>query len=218
MAKPSSLNGTHALGAALKRAPWALVVLVAIGLAIASAGFALSSGKRASPADHGTTNLGAGIDDVTLLDEAGAPIAWSSLRGRPRVLFFGFTHCPVICPVTVYELTAAMERIGPGADNLAVEFVTLDPARDTPEVLRAYFKGFGGKVHGFSGEEASIARVAKAYEVTYRKSEEANGEYSLDHTATAFLISPSGAVVDVIGYGSPPETIEKRLRALLAGS
>ena len=157
----------------------------------------------------------AGADAVVLTNQQGQEIRWSALKGAPRALFFGFTHCPVICPVTVFELTDAMDKIG--ENNLVIDFVSIDPERDTPSRLREYFSGFGPRVRAYTGAADAIARLARVYEVTYKRQELEDGDYTMDHTATVFLLDAQGREADVVAYGSPPEVLQSRLRSLIAG-
>jgi protein SCO1/2 len=159
-------------------------------------------------------NVGRDIDDVALTSSAGESVRWRDLSGGPRAVFFGFTHCPVICPVTVYELTAAMERTG--ASALRIHFITVDPERDTPERMREYFSGFGPSVTGFTGEADALRRVWDAFEITATRAALDNGGYTIDHTATVFLLSGAGRVQDVVAYGAEPEVLDQRVRALVS--
>ena len=168
----------------------------------------------APSAESDFARLGRGLDSLTLVDQTGATIPWGDLKGKPRALFFGFTNCPVICPVTVYELTAALDAIGAPVDSIAVQFVTVDPERDTPERLAAYFAGFGPRVHAFTASPETTARIAEAFEVTYVSTPTSSG-YTIDHTATVFLLDEAARVVDVIAYGTAPDVLAERLRALL---
>ncbi len=143
-----------------------VALVAAAGLGVG----AVTMQARGTQSTSAYSGLGHGIDDVYLLDAAGAPVRWAELGGKPRALFFGFTHCPVICPVTVYELDDAVQRIGDPARAIEIQFVTLDSARDTPQVLHDYFSGFSANVHPFGGDAAQIDRVARAFEVTYRRS------------------------------------------------
>jgi protein SCO1/2 len=179
---------------------------------------AFGAGKAApSAVPASLTRLGQGIDDATLLDENGKTIVWRDLKGQPRALFFGFTHCPVVCPVTVWELDSALLELGAEAGSIKVTFVTLDPARDTPAVLRNYFSGFKGRVQPLSGTQAVIDRIAKSFEVTAQKVNTGNGDYTLDHTAGVYLLDPSGNVVDTLAFGASREVTVTRLRALVTG-
>jgi len=159
--------------------------------------------------------LGQGVDGIILTDATGKQVTWGTLKGKPRVLFFGFTHCPVVCPVTVWELDAALTEIGPKAADLKINFVTLDPKRDTPADMAKYFSGFKGRVLPFTGEDAQIARLAAAYEIKFQKVDTGKGDYTVDHTAIAFLIGADGKVRDTLAFGSPRELTVTRLKALL---
>ncbi|ANP45724.1 SCO family protein [Candidatus Viadribacter manganicus] len=159
--------------------------------------------------------LGRGIDDVLLTSSGGEDLAWRSLRGRPRALFFGFTHCPEICPVTIYELTASAERLGPPGAALRIDFVTVDPERDTPERMASYFSGFGPNVTGFTGSEAALGRLRAAFDITATRTPLASGDYTMDHTATVFLLDRGAIVRDVIAYGSTQTLIDERLGSVI---
>lgn len=160
--------------------------------------------------------LGRGVGEVSLTDQSGTAVAWRDLNGRPRAVFFGFTKCPVICPVTVWELDAALAKIGKAADAVQVVFVTLDPERDTPAAMKSYFSSFGTRVRAFTGASADIDRVAKAFEVVRERVALQDGDYTLDHTAAVFLLDAEGAVVDTLAYGTPQDVIVKRLKELIA--
>ena len=191
-----------------------------IGLWLGAAG---ACSPRAEPEPEseqvggGLDRLGRDIEGVILVSDAGVSAPWGTLNGKPRAVFFGFTHCPVICPVTVWELNHALEQLGPRGEGVEIQFISIDPQRDTPERLLDYFSGFDGRIDAFTGAPADIARLAQAFEVVYARQETDNG-YTMDHTATVFLLDADGAVRDVIGYGSPPETVQARLDALIAAS
>lgn len=160
--------------------------------------------------------LGRGIADIGLTDQSGLVVKWSALNGRPRAVFFGFTRCPVICPVTVWELDAALTKVGQAGDAVQVVFVTLDPERDTPEAMKSYFSSFGGRVRGLTGPMGDIERVAGAFEVVRERVALQGGDYTVDHTAAVFLLDANGVVVDTIAYGTPQDVIVKRLKELIA--
>lgn len=161
-------------------------------------------------------NRGASADSVRLTNQLGEEVRWGALKGTPRAVFFGFTHCPVICPVTIFEVNDALDKIG--ATNVAIDFVTIDPRRDTPERLREYFSGFGPRVRAYTGEPAEIARLARAFDVVYSEQPTTGGDYSMDHTATVFLVDSAGRTIDVVAYGSPPDVMQERLRALVGSA
>ena len=182
--------------------------------ALAAPGVAQAKPAATTPAS--LQKLGQGIGTIELTDTAGKSVQWDQLNGKPRVLFFGFTHCPVVCPVTVWELDAALNEIGAPAADLKINFVTLDPKRDTPAVLAKYFSGFKGRVIPLSGTDENIAHIAKAYDIHFEKVDTGKGEYTLDHTAIAFLINARGHVVDTLAFGASRELSVTRLKDLLA--
>lgn len=191
----------------------ALVLAIGAGALIAGAGvFAATQG---GPANEYAA-IGRSLNDVELTNSRGEVVRWGRLAGAPRAVFFGFTHCPVICPVTIYELTAAADRIGVDADAFEIQFITVDPQRDTVERMTAYFSGFGPRVTGYTGSQASLDRMMRGFEVSATRVELSNGDYTIDHTATVFLLDESGRVVDVVAYGAEPTVLEERLRDLLA--
>jgi protein SCO1 len=174
------------------------------------------------PAPQATTQraelfdtVGKGAEAISVRGADGSIAAWGSLNGAPRVVFFGFTHCPEICPTTLSDLSAAMKRLGAPASALRVDFVSLDPARDTPDVLRAYMAGFGPEFRAFSADEAELDKLVKSFRVAYKKSDLGGGDYTIDHTTLAYLLNGDGRVVDIAGYQTPPERLDAQLKALL---
>lgn len=176
---------------------------------------ALAAASPTKP-QAGFASLGHGVDDIVLHDGAGANVSWNAFTGKPRLLFFGFTHCPVVCPVTVWELDSALLELGPQAQDLKITFVTLDPARDTSAVLSKYFSGFKGRVIPLTGTGPDIAKIARAFDITFEKVATGKGEYTIDHTASVFLINGKGQVTDSLAFGTPRDVTLKRLRNLLA--
>lgn len=195
-------------------------IAAAIWMALALGGCqqepAAPGATAAGAGENAFAELGQGIDDVTLtLVSAGEATRWGALNGKPRAVFFGFTHCPMICPVTIWELSHAMQQLGVAPDAVALDFVTVDPERDTPARLREYLASFDGPVRGLYADGETLAAITQSFDVVARRTPTDDGAYTIDHTATVFLLDSSGRVVDGIVYGSPPELIQERLRALL---
>lgn len=136
-----------------------------------------------------------------MADLDGRPVGQADLLGRPTALFFGFTHCPEVCPTTLTTLSEALGRMGKDADRLNVVFVTLDPERDTPDSLRDYLTAFDPRIRGFVGTPDQVARMADAYHVTYRRIPMKDGDYTMEHSATVALFDKTGRMVGEIGYG-----------------
>lgn len=199
---------------------WTAVFGAAAVALAAGALFAMRQDRQSeAPADESSAiafaDLGRDLETATLVNAEGERVEWSGLNGQPRAVFFGFTHCPVICPVTIYELTDAVQKLGPQGAALTIDFISVDPDRDTPQVLHDYVTPFGPNIRAFTGAREEIDRVAEAFEVTVRKVDLETGDYTIDHTASVFLVDRNGAVVDAVAYGTPPETLAERLRAII---
>lgn len=151
-----------------------------------------------------------------LMDTEGRPVSQSDLLGRPSAVFFGFTYCPEICPTTLGELTAVMQALGADAERLNIVFISVDPERDTPEQLKLYMSNFDPRIRAFTGTPETVAQVAKAYRVYYRKVP-IEGGYTMDHTSTLFLFDKDGGFVEPVSYGTPVPVLTDRLRRLVAG-
>lgn len=164
------------------------------------------------------SGLALNIDDVALTSSDGEQLRWRDLNGRGHLVFFGFTRCPEICPTTVAELSAAMEEIGPAAEGLRVNFISVDPERDTPALLRDYFSSFGPQFRGFSTDRASLDRIVASFQAMYEYVPTAGGDYTVNHTAITYLLNSEGRVVDIIGYGTPHPRVVAQLRSFLTES
>lgn len=153
--------------------------------------------------------------DFTLRSASG-PVSVSDFRGDVVVLFFGYTFCPDVCPTTLADLAGAMRNLGDEADEVQVVFVSVDPARDTPERLAQYVTSFDPRFIGVTGTEDEIAAVAAVYGIFYEKHEgtPASG-YLIDHTATAMVIDREGRLKLVLPFGIGPQDIAADLHELL---
>lgn len=171
--------------------------------------------EDARNADKGLKDLGRGVGQIELKDVDGRTVRLKDFGGKPHVLFFGFTRCPVVCPVTVWELDAALEAIGKDAKDIGIVFITLDPARDTPAVMKNYFSGFKGRVTALTAPLPVITRLTKAYDVRFERVDTGKGDYSIDHTAHAFLVNADGGVVDTVAFGASRELSVTRLKSLI---
>ncbi|GJD33348.1 SCO family protein [Methylobacterium aerolatum] len=150
----------------------------------------------------------------TLADLDGKPVTQDDLKGKPTALFFGFTRCPEVCPTTLSTLSGVLEKMGKDADRLNVVFVTLDPARDTPDALRDYLTAFDPRIRALRGTEAETARMADLFHVHVKKVAGKDGDYSLDHTAAIELFDRTGRVVGEIGYTESERTALAKLITL----
>lgn len=155
----------------------------------------------------------------SLIDQNGKEVTDRDFRGRYMLVFFGFTHCPDICPTELQVMSTALEALGPKAEKVVPIFITLDPERDTPEVVDNYVKNFGANFVGLTGSPEAIAQAAKAYRVAFSKFEykgkDGNYGYSVDHSAFVYLMGPDGELKEIFNYGTPAEKISKTLDSYL---
>ncbi len=154
--------------------------------------------------------------DFHLNEATGKPVSLADYRGKVVVLFFGYTHCPQICPTTLADLAQVMRELGKDADKVQVLFVTLDPERDTRELLAQYPPAFYPTFKGLSGDTMATAQAAQAFGVIYQKQPNKNGGYDLDHSAGTYLIAPGGKPVLLSPYGQSAELLVHDIRLLLA--
>jgi protein SCO1/2 len=150
-----------------------------------------------------------------LVDQNGRTVSEQDLKGRPSLVFFGFTHCPEICPTTLFDMSEVMRALGPDADRTHAVFITVDPERDTQEVMKDYLSSFDPHLSGLTGDDAAIAAVAKEYRVYYRKVPLEDGSYTMDHTAIVYLMDKEGRFVQPFSLKRPPEAAAADLRRYL---
>ena len=157
------------------------------------------------------------LDDFTLTSDTGAPLSLHDLRGRPALLFFGYTNCPDICPTTMFEWKKIKGQLGADAGKVAFVFVSVDGDRDTPEVVRQYVHGFDPDFIGLTGDEASIQRVAKDFGVYFNHHGDAASDpkHLIDHGSYSFLLNHDGKLHTVYSYGVPADVIRADVRRVL---
>ncbi len=147
-----------------------------------------------------------------LIDHNGKPISDKDLKGRPYLVFFGFTHCPDVCPTTLFDVSELMRALGPDADRTAALFITVDPERDTAPVLKDYLSSFDPHVRGATGEPKAVEAAEKAYRVYAKKVPGENGDYSMDHTALVYLMDKKGRFVAPFSLKRRPADAAAELR------
>lgn len=158
-----------------------------------------------------TFNVGA---EFSLINHKGEPVNETVFQGYPSALFFGFTHCPEVCPTTLNDLALAKQDLR-GDDALKVYFITLDPLRDTADVLAEYIPYFGPDFTGITGSEADIQALSKSWGIYAQKSDLSDGGYNIDHTATVFLLDSKGQFAGTIAYGEAQNIAVKKLENLI---
>lgn len=155
--------------------------------------------------------------DFALEDFNGKSRTLEDFRGKVVVLFFGYTHCPDVCPTTLAELAAAMKRLGPDADRVQVLFVTVDPARDTPQLLAQYVPAFDKRFLGLRGDAEALAKTAGEYKVIYEKRPGSTpGSYSMDHSAGTYIYDTKGRLRLYVSYGQGTDVFVHDIGVLLA--
>ena len=153
----------------------------------------------------------------SLNDHTGKPVTLDSYKGKVVVLFFGFTHCPDVCPTTMAEMSAVMKELGPDADKVQVLFATLDPERDTKELLSQYVPGFDSRFVGLYGTPEQVAATAKEFKVFYQKVPgKTPDSYTIDHTAGSYVFDKSGKLRLFLRHGGGPAPIVHDLKLLVA--
>jgi|SRR5215469_2940754 len=198
-----------------------LLIVILAGFLIGALGGAsaliLTSGAQTPKVETTGTALIGG--PFTLVDQNGKTVTDRDFRGKYMLIFFGFTHCPDICPAELQVMSAALDALGPKADDVVPIFVTLDPGRDTPEAVGAYVKNFGKTFVGLTGSPTAIANAANAYRVAYQKFEykdkDGNYGYSIDHSALVYLMDKDGKYLAHFAYGTPATKMTETMRRYL---
>lgn len=143
----------------------------------------------------------------TLTDQNGAKRDSNEFQGRYMLVFFGYTFCPDVCPTTLAVMAAALDKMGSGADRIVPVFISVDPARDTPDVLKAYLSAFGPRFVGLTGTEEEIASVTKAYRVYVQAHKDQGENYAVDHSGVIYLMDRSGAFLANYSLDASPDKL-----------
>ena len=152
----------------------------------------------------------------TLVDRNGKPFTDGNLKGKPFAIFFGFTHCPDVCPTSLSRMAQLRKQLGADGERFNIVFVSLDPERDSPETVGNYVDLFETPIIGLTGNSAQIADAAKAYGVFYEKVRQGEGDdYTIDHTASIFLVDADGRFVTTIAHGEDQATALAKVRRIL---
>lgn len=186
---------------------WALVAIIIAVLGVSW--FSGNGGK--SIMEMAGAEIGG---PFTLEKTDGSSITEKDLQGKAHAIFFGFTHCPEVCPTTLFEAAGWLKNLGTDAEKFAIYFITVDPERDTPEMLDLYMESFPG-ITGLSGSPEKLAEVQKLYKVYSKKVPLEGGGYTMDHTATVYLMDEDGKFSGTIAYGENPDIAMKKIRRLV---
>jgi cytochrome oxidase Cu insertion factor (SCO1/SenC/PrrC family) len=195
----------------LKRSVIFGIITLLLGAALG--GYALWSSRGLS--------TGSGVALVggpfTMVNQKGETVTEKSFRGKPMLLFFGFTFCPDVCPTELQVMTAALTALGDQGKDIQPIFVTVDPARDTPEVLASYVKNFGDNVVGLTGSAAQVEAMANTYRVFYAKQDNPKDpeNYQMDHSAILYLMGPDGVFIKHFSYTNDAKALAAGLKLAL---
>jgi protein SCO1 len=173
----------------LRLARWTLLPL------LLAAAVLLAGCDHHEPLPWRLTNVSGHMPDLDfhLTDDEGKPVAGADYRGKVVLLYFGYTHCPDVCPLTLAQLHVVMERLGPLADGARILFVSVDPARDTPAVMHAYVNAFDKRAVGLTGTASAIEALSKRYRSAFtREPDPGNGQYEVSHSSAIYLFDRDG--------------------------
>jgi protein SCO1 len=187
---------------------WLWVAVIALGLTAAAAALLLRP----------TSATGFGGGTYSLIDQNGNKVDQTMFQGHPSALFFGYTHCPDVCPTTMAEMATWFEQLGDEGKDLRAYFVTVDPQRDTPEIMGDYVSWVSDRITGVTGDPAEIDKIVRAWGIYAQKVPLGGDDYSMDHTASVFLLNARGEFEGTIAYREDAATALGKLRNLLAKS
>jgi protein SCO1 len=182
-------------------------------------GMALVFGAIVYIAGHSGSPIGPAIAAVggpfQLEDQNGKPVSDQDMKGKPFLVLFGYTHCPDVCPMTLFEISEVMKWLGRDADRAGALFITVDPERDTPAVLKDYMSNFDPHMRGLTGDPAAVAAALKAYRVYAKKIPLKVDDYTIDHTAVVYLMDRDGRFVAPFNLKQTPKAAAQQLRGYL---
>src|SRR5690606_13937698 len=187
-----------------------IFIIAFIVVIVGAAGLNLLRDKEAAKEPFG--------GPLNLVTMGGTPFTENDLRAAPAAIFFGFTHCPDVCPTTLYELDGWLKQLGPEASDIKAYFITVDPERDTQEVMKTYVGNVSDRIIGITGTPQNIADMVKSYHVYAKKVPGEDGEYTMDHTASVFLLDKGGRFRSTIAYQENPDTALEKLKNLAKGA
>jgi len=151
----------------------------------------------------------------SMTNQFGQKITEASFRGRPLAMFFGFTNCPDVCPTTLFRLSDLLKDLGEDGKGLQIVLVSVDPERDTPEVLRQYLEQFGSQFSGLTGTPEQLSDFAEKYRFYYKKVPQSDGNYTMDHSAGVFLFDERGSFKGTLDIHEDIKTVTAKLRRLV---
>ncbi len=193
---------------------YALLAILIVGLALLAALLGYQQVYQGTDKSlTAGTELGA---PFKLIDHNGNPITEAAFKGKPTLLYFGFTRCPEVCPTTLYEMSGWFEALGEEGKDLQAFFITVDPERDTPEIMKGYAEAFTDRVTGITGDPEEVRRLLAAWRIYYEKIPiDDDGDYTMDHTASVFLLDRNSRFIGTIAYQENRDTALAKLERLM---
>jgi protein SCO1 len=198
----------------LQAALFAALLAEALFFGLLSAGLLGPRVQRTTTAETPSASQIGGPFHLT--SHTGETVTDQDLKGKPFAVFFGFTHCPDVCPTTLSDITSLLKELGPDGDKITPVFITVDPERDTKSVLAEYMQAFDPRILGLTGTLAEVDTAAKAYKAIYRKVPTQAGDYTMEHTAIVYLMSKEGRMASSLDSHEPMETRLTKLKRLIA--
>jgi len=182
------------------------------GLLVVFGAILVIAGRAPSPIGPAVAAVGGPFH---LEDQNGRPVSDTDMKGRPFLVFFGFTHCPDVCPTTLFDISQLLKSLGEDADRTGALFITVDPQRDTPAVLKDYLSNFDPHLRGLTGDSAAVEAALKAYRVYAKKVPLPGDDYTMDHTAVVYLMDKEGRFVAPFNLKRAPQASAEELRRYL---
>ncbi len=180
-----------------------------VAVILAAAGFNYIHARQAADQPFG--------GPLALVTMDGKPFTEQDLRATPAAVFFGYTHCPDVCPTTLYELDGWLKQLGPAAADVKAYFITVDPERDTEGVMKTYVGNVSDRIVGVTGTPQNVAAAIKAYHVYAKKVPGEDGDYTMDHLASVLLFDKGGRFRGTIAYQESPDAAMAKLKNLAKG-
>ena len=193
----------------MRKAIWSLVFLC--GVLLGLVGYGQFTGQGVKP------SFGIFGAPFKLASTKGGDLDSQTLNGKPYGIFFGFTHCPEVCPTTLSDMSVALKELGDSAKDFRLLFITVDPERDTLPLVKDYLSNFDPRIEGLVPSIDQLPKLARDFHIYYKKEPTSDGSYTMDHTATLFLMDKDGKLKSTISFDENSTTRTTKLRNLMAG-
>jgi cytochrome oxidase Cu insertion factor (SCO1/SenC/PrrC family) len=196
---------------------FAIIAIVLAAVLVVAAGALLALAVRETPRGAAGTALASAIGGpFRLIDQNGKAVSDADLKGKWQLVFFGYTHCPDACPTALNEIALALDQLGEKRGEVEIVFITVDPDRDTPDVMKSYVQSFDAPIIALTGSADAVAQAAKAYRVYYAKHPRGDGDYDMDHSAVIYVMNPEGRFTATFTPDSTADAIAQRLQKLIS--